>query len=146
MAEAVFRHATTTDSSISNIDSAGTAAYHTGSSPDTRTLSTLAAHGIMSYSHAARQLREQDFETFDWVLGMDADNTARLERVRARLVKRRGGEEGVARVSMFGEEEEVLDPYYGGSEGFETAYSQMVRFTKTFLERVERERGEEGGV
>jgi low molecular weight phosphotyrosine protein phosphatase len=136
MAEAVFRHATAANPAIGNVDSAGTASYHAGSSPDTRTLSTLAAHGIGSYMHSARQVRETDFETFDWLFGMDAENVTRLERMRARVVKRRGGEDGVGRVGLFGGEEEVLDPYYGEGKGFETAYHQMVKFTKSFLETL----------
>lgn len=40
---------------------------------------------------------------------------------------------------MFGEysgkkrAEEVDDPYYGGTDGFEEAYQQITRFTRNFL-------------
>jgi low molecular weight phosphotyrosine protein phosphatase len=42
---------------ISNVDSCGTGAYHVGSSPDSRTTSTLKAHGIVDYNHTARKVR-----------------------------------------------------------------------------------------
>lgn len=41
---------------ISKVDSCGTGAYHTGSSPDSRTMSTLEDNGITDYDHAARKV------------------------------------------------------------------------------------------
>ena len=41
---------------ISNIDSCGTGAYHVGSNPDSRTMSTLEDHGIVDYKHTARKV------------------------------------------------------------------------------------------
>jgi hypothetical protein len=41
---------------ISVVDSCGTGAYHTGSSPDSRTMSTLKDNGITDYDHAARKV------------------------------------------------------------------------------------------
>lgn len=133
---------------ISAIDSCGTGAYHVGDSPDSRTMSTLKKHGITTYTHAARKFRPaSDFDDFDYILAMDDDNLEDLLELRAKEVKRRGGEEGVGKVMLFGEfggekrrggrGEEVMDPYYGGKEGFEKAYEQAVRFSKAFLEELE---------
>jgi low molecular weight phosphotyrosine protein phosphatase len=49
--------------------------------------------------------------------------------------------EGKAKVMLFGvysggAEEEVDDPYYGGQEGFQTAYDQAVRFSTNFLDSL----------
>jgi len=41
---------------IKEIDSCGTGAYHVGSEPDSRTMSTLRANGIRDYDHAARKV------------------------------------------------------------------------------------------
>lgn len=41
---------------INAVDSAGTAGYHVGSSPDSRTMSTLEAYGITDYVHGARKV------------------------------------------------------------------------------------------
>lgn len=38
--------------------------------------------------------------------------------------------------------EEVQDPYYGGAGGFEEVYQQVVRFSKGFLEYLERKAGQ----
>jgi low molecular weight phosphotyrosine protein phosphatase len=102
MSEGVFRHLTSHPAHplIGRVDSAGTAGYHTGAAPDSRTLATLKAKGV-SYSHAARQVKEKDFEEFDWIFGMDRDNLYDLQQLRKRVVKKKKGEEsGVAEVRL----------------------------------------------
>ncbi|KAF9729563.1 hypothetical protein PMIN06_012639 [Paraphaeosphaeria minitans] len=134
---------------VRDSDSCGTGAYHVGDAPDSRTMQTLRKKGITSYTHAARKFKPvSDFASFDYILAMDDSNLSDLLELRAREVKRRGGEEqGVGRVMLFGEfggktrrggrGEEVEDPYYGGKEGFEVAYAQAVRFSRAFLESLE---------
>jgi low molecular weight phosphotyrosine protein phosphatase len=41
------------------------------------------------------------------------------------------------RTRKSGKGEEIVDPYYGGEEGFTVAYGQCVKFGKVFLERLE---------
>ena len=65
----------------------------------------------------ARQVEDEDFERFDYILAMDQDNRAQLrERCPAHL-------QGRIRLFMeFAERpdlSEVPDPYYGGPAGFE---------------------------
>jgi low molecular weight phosphotyrosine protein phosphatase len=148
MAEGVFQSlALPAHPLIHTIDSCGTGAYHIGDSPDSRTMSTLRSHGITSYRHSARKFSpSKDFERFEYILAMDDDNLEDLNRLREREVKKKGGEEGVGRVMLFGEfggkrrgtkGEEVQDPYYGADDGFTVAYEQSVKFGKVFLERLE---------
>lgn len=153
MAEGVFRSLAHQPPSlhplVTRIDSCGTGAYHIGSSPDTRTMSTLRSHGITSYTHAARQFSSQrDFRDFDYILAMDRENLDELVALRRRVVGGSGGnkgDEGVGKVMLFGEfvgegevVEEVQDPYYGGDGGFRRAYEQSVRFSRVFLEKLGR--------
>ncbi|ORY03060.1 phosphotyrosine protein phosphatase I superfamily [Clohesyomyces aquaticus] len=151
MAEGVFQSLTSSPQHplISHIDSCGTGAYHIGDGPDSRTMSTLASHGVTTYRHRARKFSpSSDFTTFDYILAMDDDNLDDLERLREREVKKRGGEMGVGKVMLFGEfggkkrrgdrGEEIEDPYYGKKDGFEKAWEQSVRFGKAFLEGLER--------
>lgn len=153
MAEAVFSHLTSSNPLIGETDSCGTGAWHVGSSPDDRTMAVLRKHKITNYEHAARKVQMEDFFDFDWVLGMDTDNVDGLQRWRQRAVKKAMEEgrqaEGIARVGLFGDfgrldkkgrGEEVIDPYYGDDDGFDIAYEQMGRFTKGFLEHLEKER------
>lgn len=140
MAEGVFRSLVKAPQYASKIDivnSCGTGAYHTGDDPDDRTMSTLKSHGITDYRHSARKVQSKDFSTFDYIFAMDRSNLRDLKD----LQERHGGK---ARVMLFGEfrggegkvAEVVGDPYYGGIEGFETAYEQCLRFSKNFLKEV----------
>jgi low molecular weight phosphotyrosine protein phosphatase len=158
MAEAVFRHLTINTSPphphISLIDSAGTGAYHTGSSPDSRTMKVLRKNSITGYRHAARKVTSDDFETFDWIFAMDQDNLEDLEDMRRRVRKKLTRDEApdevdkrMGRVTLFGdwggsEGEEVIDPYYGADNGFDVAYEQMQRFSRGFLKHLESSLGQ----
>ncbi|KAI1518319.1 Low molecular weight phosphotyrosine protein phosphatase [Pyrenophora tritici-repentis] len=155
MAEGVFQSLTSPSYPlITTIDSCGTGAYHVGSSPDSRTMSTLRAANITTYKHSARKFSPRtDFGDFDYILCMDDENLADVEALRREEVRRLGGsEEGVGKVMLFGEfggrrrkavgkrserGEEIDDPYYGGDEGFRVAFGQCERFGRCFLERLE---------
>jgi low molecular weight phosphotyrosine protein phosphatase len=59
--------------------------------------------------------------------------------------------DGKAKVMLFGVysgglEEEVEDPYYGGQDGFQTAYDQAVKFSKNFLDNLRSVKEETGEV
>lgn len=59
MSEGVFRSIVSKPpykALIKEVDSCGTAAYHVGDSPDSRTMSTLEDHGINDYRHSGRQV------------------------------------------------------------------------------------------
>lgn len=120
---------------VKTVDSCGTGAYHTGSSPDSRTMSTLEDNGITDYDHAARKIHNSDFQKFDYIFCMDRDNLHDVQRLH-------GSKTGKAKIMLFGEfagkkrAEEVEDPYYGGRDGFELAYEQCTRLSKNFLKET----------
>ena len=154
MAEGVFRHQTnhtrpTAHPLIRDIDSCGTGAYHVGDNPDPRTLSVLSAHGINKsfYSHRARKFQSKDFEEFDYIFAMDEANLGYLKDARKRAIAKSGmSEQEAGQVMLFGAwgdksgkgNEEVGDPYYGGQKGFEIAYEQVDRFSKNFVDFLEK--------
>jgi low molecular weight phosphotyrosine protein phosphatase len=81
------------------------------------------------------QVRLTDFDEFDYIFAMDRSNLQDLQRLKQRKPT------STARVMLFGEHsggriEEVEDPYYGGSEGFEIAYEQCLRFSTNFLRHL----------
>ena len=63
-------HRHSLESKFGKIDSAGTACYHVGDSPDPRTIDVCNAHGV-PIDHVGRQLSKHDFEEYDWILVMD---------------------------------------------------------------------------
>lgn len=158
MAEAVFRNFVAKQAPNPNtitfgeIDSAGTGAYHVRSPPDSRTMSTLEKKGVTGYMHSARKVQKADFTTFDYVLAMDEDNLDSLLETRSRVIeekKKKATQGGVtdykiADVRLFGDfqggsltekvggGEEVPDPYYGGRDGFDLVYTQVLDFSKGF--------------
>lgn len=100
------------------VDSAGTAAYHTGSRPDERSLRAASKRGIQLPGRA-RQFQAEDFARFDYVLALDDSNFADLKRLAKgkhaeRLFLLRDFDPAGAKGAS------VPDPYYGGEDGFET--------------------------
>lgn len=117
-------------------------------SPDSRSLSVLRQHSISGYTHAARKIRvPEDFQEFNYILAMDRDNLEDLEAMARRAMKKGvlDPHEVEGKVRLYGEfggsnrMEEVGDPYYGGREGFEIAFEQVVRFGKGLLTKIEEE-------
>ncbi len=118
-----------------SVDSAGTAAWHVGESPDPRMRKTAESHGVND-NGTARQVRKSDFDEFDWILAMDGSN-------RRDLLDMAGSPEQQAKVRLLREfdpeqdDPDVPDPYYGGAEGFETTYRIVERSVGGLLEALE---------
>lgn len=119
MAEEVLRiHAQRAGlSSHIDVDSAGTHAYHEGEKPDPRAMKIALRRGYDLSSLRARRVKDRDFFRFDHILAMDRQNLTFLQRSCP--------EEFQPRLGLFLQYaqnldfDEVPDPYYGSSEGFE---------------------------
>lgn len=100
------------------IDSAGTGNYHIGDLPDKR----MRVHARMrgyELTHRCRQVRPSDFDDFDIIIGMDAQN---LRNLRAMAPTVESEEKIVGMADFFSHAtryDYVPDPYYEGAEGFE---------------------------
>jgi protein-tyrosine phosphatase len=100
-----------------SVDSAGTAAYHLGKAPDARSTAAAAQRGVELAHLRARQVVAADFEAFDLILAMDAQNLDDLLAIAPSGC--------LASVRLFMDFApdttlaEVPDPYYGGASGFE---------------------------
>jgi len=102
------------------LDSAGTGAWHMGSSPDPRARGAARGRGI-ELEGRARRVEPKDFERFDLLLAMDNENARELRalardqsgRAKVRLL-REFDPDSAARGDL-----EVPDPYYGAAGGFE---------------------------
>jgi protein-tyrosine phosphatase len=117
-AEGVFRHmlADRAPELDVKIDSAGTHAYHIGSTPDVRAQTAARERGVDLAHQAARVVGDQDFARFDYILAMDSSN---LDYLKAMCPP-----EYQSRLHLFLEyapdagEQSVPDPYFGGQDGF----------------------------
>ncbi|KGK42007.1 hypothetical protein LH51_10530 [Nitrincola sp. A-D6] len=99
------------------VDSAGTTAWHVGKAPDRRSQQVAAQRGYDLSQLRARQATREDFDQFDYVLAMDADNLTDLRVLEPAHYK------GVLRLFLDyafpGEQRGVPDPYYTqGDAGF----------------------------
>ncbi len=139
-AEGVFRHLVG-EAGLGDrihIDSAGTAAYHAGESPDPRSTEHAARRGIR-LAGQARQFLAKDFERFDYVLAMDAANFLELQRqvksetARKRLFHCRDFDGASPKGAS------VPDPYYGGETGFEEVLDLCEAACRGLLEHIRRE-------
>ncbi len=100
------------------IDSAGTGNYHVGDLPDHRMRVHARRRGL-ELTHRCRQVSASDFEEFDLIIGMDAQNIANLRR----MAPSPEAEEKIlpmgALLTPSCGYDYVPDPYYEGAEGFE---------------------------
>ena len=134
-AEGVFRHFVCEAGMAErfDIDSAGTHAYHVGEPPDRRATAAAERRGMSLADIYARRVSDADFERFDLIVAMDADNEQRLLD--------QAGEEHAAKVRLFlefaeGPETEVPDPYYGGAAGFERVLDLVEAASRGLLASV----------
>jgi protein-tyrosine phosphatase len=100
------------------VESAGTGGWHAGEPPDARATEAARRRGV-TLAGAARQVRREDFETFDLLVAMDRENLQDLLAVAP-------DEDAAEKVRLLREFDpasagdlDVPDPYYGGERGFE---------------------------
>ena len=114
-------------------DSCGTAAYHIGEQPDSRSRANAQENGL-NYAHQARQISVEDFNEFDLIIPMDASNMSNLEKVN------QGGRATVQLMRDYDagfEGTDVPDPYFGGDRGFQNVFNILDRSTKALLDGIE---------
>lgn len=136
-AEAVFRaHAEAAGLADNlHIASAGTHAYHIGSPPDPRAQAAAKKRG---YDLSALSGKEASTELLqaDYVLVMDSQNLRDLERrfpdIKAQKFMTFAPLETRERYG-----EDVLDPYFGGDEGFTFALEMLEAASEGLLRTVQ---------
>lgn len=99
------------------IDSAGTSGYHSGEKADARSIQYARVRGY-DVTSISRQVHENDFKEFDWIIGMDASNVENLKKIcpdPVFLSKITLMTDYCVTRDCIG----VPDPYYGGKEDFE---------------------------
>jgi protein-tyrosine phosphatase len=120
------------------IDSAGTHAYHVGEPSDSRAQQTAKRRGVDLSKIRARKVSPSDFEYFDHVLAMDADNYHMLLAASP--------EEHQHKIALFLDyapdhsEQDVPDPYYGGANGFEHVFDLVEDASQGFYQTVMKEK------
>ncbi|BCE02296.1 low molecular weight protein-tyrosine-phosphatase [Marinicellulosiphila megalodicopiae] len=114
-------------------DSAGTAAYHIGKAPDKRSISAAKKRNIDLSNLRARQAISDDFYEFDLIFAMDQQNYNELKSIQPEGAK--------AKLHLFlqpvdCDTNEMPDPYYGQSDGFETVLDLCEQATLYWIKQM----------
>jgi len=135
-AEGVFR-AIVADAGLTeaiSVDSAGTSGWHIGDPPDERGQRAALTRGYDLSAQRARKVSDRDFETFDYIVGMDSRNYADLSSMAPADAR--------DKVSLFLSfapetgEREIPDPYYGGPDGFDQVLDLVEAASRGLLEDI----------
>ena len=118
-------------------DSAGTAGYHVGASPDRRMQAAALKRGL-KMTGLARQFVRRDFENFDLILAMDRDNYRDILSLDRDGVYRDKVQLMCGYCSRF-DDLEVPDPYYGGDDGFDYVIDLLFDACEGLLDSLVRE-------
>ena len=90
-----------------------------------------AARGMDLSPLRARQAEPDDFFRFDHIFAMDETNLADLEQIRPAGA--------IASLSLFLEQGDVPDPYYGGTDGFEHVLDLISARMETLFNRLQQD-------
>lgn len=137
MAEALFRHLVQAESLSGQmtVDSAATSSWHIGAPPHKGTLSILKENGISADSLKGRQLQKEDFEAFDYIVGMDESNISNIYQILGQPEHPK-----ILRLlDLTDNQKDVPDPYYTGD--FQETYDLLTEGCKLLLKKIREENG-----
>ena len=106
------------------IDSAGTANYHVGNSPDPRSIAVGKKYNIDISNLKGRQFSVNDFDSFDLIYVMDESNYRNVISI-ARSEHDKSKVKFILNEIYPNQNYDVPDPYYGGDHGFENVYKML---------------------
>ena len=136
MAEGVFLNILVREDSIDlfEIDSAGLLDYHRGELADGRMRSHARARGY-TLNHRSRPVVKEDFDNFDWIVGMDDQNIRGLKQLTSNSLH-------LAKIHLITDfsrkmnATHVPDPYYSGDQGFENVIDLLEDACEGLFEEV----------
>ena len=123
-------------SDVIEVESAGTHNYHIGNPPDPRSQATALENNVDLSGLRARRFLSQDFNDFDYVIGMDKNNLVDMLSIKPDHYTAKSGL--MLEYSEKYQQAEVPDPYFG-NDGFELVFD-MIGDASTGLLRHIREK------
>ncbi|MCK5902122.1 MAG: low molecular weight phosphotyrosine protein phosphatase [Cocleimonas sp.] len=116
-------------------DSAGTHAYHVDETPDSRSQSTAQHYGVDISKQRAQKVKQNDFETFDYIIAMDSSNYNDLKQSAPKHLQAK-----IFRFMSFApnwSDKDVPDPYYGGTNGFDKVFKMIEDASEGLLDYIQ---------
>lgn len=117
------------------VDSAGTTGHHRGEKADSRMIERAEARGIILPS-IARQLEEQDFEHYDFIICMDKNNLANVKKMDSH----NHFAHKIFLMSDFiknQKNQDIPDPYYGNVKDFDLVLDLVQEGAQGLLEFID---------
>jgi protein-tyrosine phosphatase len=131
LAEGILRHLATARDLVIEVDSCGTANYHVGDKPDSRSIKKAKEYGIDISNLRGRQFQIADFDFFDLIYVMDQSNYNNV----ITLARNEQDKQKVKLIlnEISDNNSEVPDPYYGEADGFEHVYQLLDEACKNII-------------
>ncbi|USK59589.1 low molecular weight protein-tyrosine-phosphatase [Peribacillus asahii] len=132
MAEAIFRDLLEKEqlSDQITVDSAATSSWHIGSPPHKGTVTILKKYNISSAGLAGRQLQKEDFEKFEYIVGMDESNVANIYEMTGQP----NHPKIIRLLDLTEHKKDVPDPYYTGD--FQETFDLVTDGCQALLEKI----------
>ncbi len=135
MAESVMTHIVNKNhlSHLFEINSAATSREEIGNGPHYGTVGKLRQVGIPVVPHRAVQMTQEDYEYYDYLIGMDTMNIRNMTRIA-------GGDpdDKIYKLLTFADSgRDVADPWYTGD--FDATYRDVMSGCEGFLAYLKRE-------
>ena len=102
------------------VDSAGILSYHAGCSPDERAISIARQFKVNISGQVARQLKRDDFNSFDIIFAMDREV---FDAVKIAAPSQHAGKVHLFLEYAGDSRSEVPDPYYEGGQAFNRVFN-----------------------
>ena len=123
------------DATKIEVDSAGTAGYHVGNLPDSRSIKVAKDNGLDISDQRCRKFTVADFDSFDLIYAMDKSNYSNIIALAR-------NKEDTEKVRLLLSEinldiEEVPDPYYDSKDGFKKVYHMIDQACQVIAARLE---------
>ena len=133
MAEGVFRRVAEDEGVLHlfDIDSAGLGDWHVGQAPDPRAQAAAQNRGIDISGQSARQIAPADYDRFDMLLAMDGSNYQDMIQLAPSDARHK-----IRRFLEFAPQvgtQDVPDPFYSGSDGFDHALDLIEQAARGLL-------------
>lgn len=131
MAEYVFKHMVKKNKVEDiYIDSAATSSEEIGNSMHYGTRNKLKEMNIEYGNHIVKKLTKQDYDKFDYIIGMEEQNIKDIKKIVGQDTKNK-----IYRLLDFSKRpRDIVDPWYTGD--FDTTYNDVVEGLEGFLKHL----------
>ncbi len=114
------------------IDSAATSTEEIGNSVHYGTKNKLNEMSIECGNHVARRITKQDYEKFDYIIGMEEQNVKNIKRIVGEDTKHK-----IYRLLDFSKNpRDIADPWYTGN--FDKTYEDVVEGLEGFMRYLQK--------